>query len=301
MVARSNPCSDKEADNAPGYTALEFGKGRISPRVERPPFHDILDADMVKSALDEEGVRFDERLYTPLVTLCVFLSQVLGPDHSCRAAVARLIVWLAINRRRTCAAETNSYCEARQRLPLGVVVRLTRQTAREIEGRALDAWLWNGRRGVAARLDHPGLNMIAPGAAWGIAMSHAHVVTRWLMFMSESYRGSLVERVEGWRWCSLHWRRRSTAKGNSWLSAWPVERPRRWLTLVNTAQTEAELATLQHSIARGCPFGETSWSDRTARRLGLEMMLRPPGRPRKQRIGSDTFSPLSPASMPVRF
>src|SRR5512135_1339926 len=110
------------------------------------PFHDILDAQMVASALAEEGVRFNACLYTPLVTLCVFLSQVLDPDHSCRAAVAQLIVWLAITRRMPCAPETNSYCEARQRLPLGVVVRLVRQTAREIEGRAPEAWLWRGRR-----------------------------------------------------------------------------------------------------------------------------------------------------------
>jgi hypothetical protein len=110
------------------------------------PFHDILDAQMVASALAEEGVRFHACLYTPLVTPCAFLSQVLDPDHSCRAAVARLIVWLAINRRKPCAPETNSYCEARQRLPLGVVVRLVRQTAREIEDRAPEAWLWKGRR-----------------------------------------------------------------------------------------------------------------------------------------------------------
>src|SRR4051812_5134371 len=101
---------------------------------------------MVRGALAEEGVTFNACTYTPLVTLCVFLSQVLDPDHSCRAAVARLIVWLAIHRRKPCAPETNSYCEARQRLPLGVVTRLVRQTARGIDGRAADAWLWKGRR-----------------------------------------------------------------------------------------------------------------------------------------------------------
>ena len=110
------------------------------------PFHDILDAQMVETALADEGVTFHERIYTPLVTLCVFLSQVLDPDHSCRAAVARVIVWMAINGRKPCAPETGSYCDARQRLPLGVVVRLVRQTAREIEGHAPDTWLWNGRR-----------------------------------------------------------------------------------------------------------------------------------------------------------
>ena len=50
---------------------------------------------MVNSALASAGVTFKERIYTPFVTLCMFLSQVLDPDHSCRAAVARLIVWLA--------------------------------------------------------------------------------------------------------------------------------------------------------------------------------------------------------------
>jgi hypothetical protein len=110
------------------------------------PFHDILDAEMVEAALAAEGVPYRERIYTPLVTLCVFLSQVLDPDHSCRAAVARLIVWLAVNGRKTCAPETGSYCDARQRLPVGVVTRLVRQTARESEDRAPDAWLWKGRR-----------------------------------------------------------------------------------------------------------------------------------------------------------
>jgi hypothetical protein len=111
-----------------------------------PPFHDVLDAAMVAQALRAEGVSFHERIYTPLVTLSLFLSQVIDPDHSCRAAVARLIVWLAINRRKTCAAETNTYCEARQRLPLGVIARLTHQTAREIDGLASGAWLWKDRR-----------------------------------------------------------------------------------------------------------------------------------------------------------
>jgi hypothetical protein len=101
---------------------------------------------MVQDALAAEGVRYNNRIFSPLVTLCVFLSQVLDPDHSCRAAVARLIVWLAVNRHRTCSPDTTSYCEARQRLPLGVAVRLVRGTAAEIDGPAPERWLWKGRR-----------------------------------------------------------------------------------------------------------------------------------------------------------
>jgi hypothetical protein len=101
---------------------------------------------MVEEALAAEGVTFNERIYTPLVTLCLFLSQVLDPDHSCRATVARLIVWLAINGRKPCSSENNSDCEARQRLPLGAIIRLVRRTAREIDEGATVDWLWNGRR-----------------------------------------------------------------------------------------------------------------------------------------------------------
>ena len=60
------------------------------------PFHEILDADMVGSALTSEGVQFKDRIYTPFVTLCLFLSQVLDQDHSCRAAVMRLVLWMAL-------------------------------------------------------------------------------------------------------------------------------------------------------------------------------------------------------------
>jgi hypothetical protein len=110
------------------------------------PFHEILDADMVNRAIEAEGVKFKDRIYTPFVTLCMFLTQVLDPDHSCRGAVLRLILWMALSGRKPCSSDTTSYCEARQRLPLGVIVRLVRETAEKIEAGANDAWLWKGRR-----------------------------------------------------------------------------------------------------------------------------------------------------------
>jgi hypothetical protein len=110
------------------------------------PFHEILDAEMVRSALALAGVKFKDRIYTPFVTLCLFLSQVLDPDHSCRAAVARLIVWMAVNGRKPCAADTTSYCDARQRLPLEAIVFLVRQTAQRIDAGARDSWLWRGHK-----------------------------------------------------------------------------------------------------------------------------------------------------------
>jgi Transposase DDE domain len=110
------------------------------------PFHEILDAKMVKSALDSEGVKFKDRIYTPFVTLCLFLSQVLDQDHSCRAAVMRLVLWMALHGRKPCSADTTSYCEARERLPVTVIARLVRETADKTEAGASDEWLWKGRK-----------------------------------------------------------------------------------------------------------------------------------------------------------
>ena len=55
------------------------------------PFSDVLSERIVAEALTENQVQWVDRIYSPLVTLWVFLSQVLNADQSCRAAVARLI------------------------------------------------------------------------------------------------------------------------------------------------------------------------------------------------------------------
>ena len=92
-------------------------------------------------------------------------------------------------------------------------------------------------------------------------------------------RAGLARRAEEWAWSSLPWR--TSGKRPLLLSDWPVPCPRNWAATVNAAQTEAELAALRQSIARGAPFGDERWSRRIATRLGLESSLRPRGRPKK--------------------
>ena len=55
------------------------------------PFSNVLSKEIVAQALTAIEVFWMDRIYPPLVTLWVFLGQVLSADHSCRAAVARLI------------------------------------------------------------------------------------------------------------------------------------------------------------------------------------------------------------------
>jgi len=57
---------------------------------DRLPFGDVLTENSIAQALSAVDDWMD-RIYSPLVTLWIFLGQVLSADHSCRAAVARLI------------------------------------------------------------------------------------------------------------------------------------------------------------------------------------------------------------------
>src|SRR4051812_5574047 len=98
---------------------------RLDPQL---PFHELLEPEVVQKALDEPHVAFRDRIFTPLVTLWTFLSQVLSPDPSCREAVARLIAFRVASGQEACAPETSSYCKARQRLPQPVLTHLVRHT-----------------------------------------------------------------------------------------------------------------------------------------------------------------------------
>ena len=109
------------------------------------PYHDLIDGEIVKAALKEEGLRFRVRIYTPLITLWTFMTQVLDPDHSCRKAVRSLSAFLVSEGQPEISADTSNYCKARKRLPLSLIVRLVRKLGELLEGKARGDWLWNGR------------------------------------------------------------------------------------------------------------------------------------------------------------
>src|SRR5918994_2175769 len=78
------------------------------------PFTDVLTEGVVAPALAALTGWLD-RIYSPLVTLWVFLGQVLSPDHSCRAAVARLIAHRLGRGQRPFSAGTGAYWQGRNR------------------------------------------------------------------------------------------------------------------------------------------------------------------------------------------
>src|SRR5262245_26219969 len=110
------------------------------------PFTDVLSEDLVTRTLTAVGTFWKDRIYTPLVTLWVFLSQVLSADHSCRAAVARLIAHLLSRGEKPCSAHTAAYCQARERLPEKFFADVACSVGRALDAKADQRWLWKRRR-----------------------------------------------------------------------------------------------------------------------------------------------------------
>jgi hypothetical protein len=109
------------------------------------PFADVLSTAQVQAVLRECQVSFRERIFSPLITVSTFLSQVLDPDHSMRQAVARLLAYRAAAGLPSCSPDTRAYSKARQRLPEQVWAELTRRTGRDIMLDAPAHWCWRGR------------------------------------------------------------------------------------------------------------------------------------------------------------
>lgn len=109
------------------------------------PFAEVLRAERLAGVLDELNVVHRDRIYNPCVTLWTFLSQVLSADHSCTAAVARLIAFRTAQGQAPCSADNSSYCQARQRLPEALPQRLVRDTGLDLQQQTPTAWHLHGR------------------------------------------------------------------------------------------------------------------------------------------------------------
>src|ERR1700675_3797104 len=101
-------------------TTLEEVRARFA-RGQGLPFADALTELSILDALDEHGVQYRDRLFSPATTLWGFLSQVLSEDHSCRDAVSRIIAHRAASGLELCSPNTASYCNARSRIKTGVI------------------------------------------------------------------------------------------------------------------------------------------------------------------------------------
>src|SRR3989304_6247966 len=97
-------------------------------------FAALLSQDRILNAFGTARAAWQGWIYTPAVTVWVFLSQCLSPDHSCRDAVARLSAWRTVQGLSPCSSDTGASCTARDALPEVACRELVCRTGRDKNG-----------------------------------------------------------------------------------------------------------------------------------------------------------------------
>lgn len=109
------------------------------------PLNNVLSEATMTPSLNAIDFPWKDRIYTPLVTLWVFLGQALSADHSCRGAVARLIAHRLSQGQSACSSKTGAYCQARKRLPEKFFSCVARLVGKTLDDKVDPVWLWKGR------------------------------------------------------------------------------------------------------------------------------------------------------------
>ena len=155
---------------------------RAARRQESLYFAALLPEERILEAFGTARLLWQGWVYTPAVTVWVFLSQCLSPDHSCREAVAQLIASRVAHGLRPCSADTGAYCMARDDLPEAACHQLVCRTGTDLERQAPAEWLWHERRvrvvdgstvtmpdTAANQAEYPQLATQKPGCGFPIA------------------------------------------------------------------------------------------------------------------------------------
>ncbi len=103
----------------------------------------------------QEGKR--QRVYTPFVTFCAFLGQVLQRGASCREAVRRVQAWCHALDLPEPDDSTSAYCQARLRLGVKCLRRVHELLVQKLSRRIADTDLWQGK--VVKVIDGCGISM----------------------------------------------------------------------------------------------------------------------------------------------
>lgn len=122
----------------------------LQEQVRRLPGTPLTDVFSVNDALQialDVGLKYRLRVFSPWMTLCTFLWQVLDGGRSCREAVMHMLAdrhWRKNN--NAISARTGAYCQARLRLPWEFIVGVTRRVVQHISQATDESHLWCTRR-----------------------------------------------------------------------------------------------------------------------------------------------------------
>ena len=121
-----------------------------------------------------------------------------------------------------------------------------------------------------------------------VIQNDEHLLTVLRYIEANPLRAKLVTRAEKYPWSSYH--------VHAWgglnplvdrlitfedLSPYEKIRQRKWAEQVHAPLAEQVLAQVRRSNETGLPYGDDNWVKRLAKRLDLDLVIRPRGRPKK--------------------
>jgi REP-associated tyrosine transposase len=121
-----------------------------------------------------------------------------------------------------------------------------------------------------------------------VIQSDEHLLAMLRYIEANPLRAKLVKRADEYPWSS--YRVHGLGEANELvdrlvtyeaLSPRAKVRQRKWAEKVHQPIEDARLEAIRRTSATGLPFGDAAWVKRLARRLELDLTIRPRGRPRK--------------------
>jgi len=112
-------------------------------QINNGEFNNLLCTDRL-SELAEISGSYRDKIYTPIVTLNLFLWQVLSDNGSCKEAIAHLISDRLQQNLPPNSFNNGPYCKARQRLSLDWILQEVRTIGSNLHAKANKFWAWKG-------------------------------------------------------------------------------------------------------------------------------------------------------------
>lgn len=114
-------------------------------------------AKFIPATLFAPGRGRRDRVFSPWVTFCAFLGQVLSRGSSCRDALRRVQAWRFTAAKSVPTSGTSAYCQARERLEVSWLHRAFAKLCAWMDMRTNQEDLWCGR--LVKIIDGTGISM----------------------------------------------------------------------------------------------------------------------------------------------
>jgi hypothetical protein len=147
-MTSTSPLEDQPLKNAIRNVRLQESIKRLRCsflQSGREKLFNVLPAQELARAVQEEVGVWRDRLYAPLVVLRLFVEQVLHAEHACQDVVVRYASERVARGEAQISLSSGPYCNARRRLPLGLVMRLGKRAGERLQAGGAPGWRWRGR------------------------------------------------------------------------------------------------------------------------------------------------------------